>query len=274
MNLEDLFVSYRQVEPISFNPINPVFSNELYGNLERVKKFTQNFEDSEVSNQLGDNNQEQNNYYDWKVNVKYSPKPTTKPPQPNNVSKQQQATNTSKEVINKPINTDMLDMKQESSLLKKYRSSPNYSEFRKELDKFITNNPQYRNIKNNLDYLAALESNYVKNVDNYAGSKALGWFQFLDNTRSTYNQQSREEFANDSQAQLKAAAQYYSDLQKQVQNWGGDPDDFVTMYSAWWRPESTRKYIEDNNYDYHTQYNESLSKIRKRAQDLFINGKN
>ena len=62
MNLEDLFVSHRQVEPISFNPITPVFSNELYGNLALVKKLTQNLEDSEVGNQLDADNQEQNSY--------------------------------------------------------------------------------------------------------------------------------------------------------------------------------------------------------------------
>ena len=139
---------------------------------------------------------------------------------------------------------------------------------KKELDTFIANNPQYSNIKNNLDYLAALESRYNMSVENYAGSKALGWFQFMDDTRKPYNNQSRQQFANDAQAQLLTAAKYYTDLQKQVKGWGGDPDDFVTMYGAWWRPDSAKKYIQNPSHNHSTIYNEDFQTIRQRAKDL------
>lgn len=234
MNLEDLFVSYKQVQPATFTP--PDFSyytdTPLYLNLDRAQKVTQDGEPDESIDQAVP---ESENSYTWSVgttNKTQQKKPTT------------------------------------SATLTKYRSSSGYSKFKSELDKFIQNNQQYSSIKDSLDYLAALESRYQMDVENKAGSSALGWFQLLDSTRSAYNSQSREDFAKDPQAQLKAAAQHYTALQKQIKNWGGDPNDFVTMYSAWWRPESAKRYIEDNTYDYRTRYNESLCDIRKRASDL------
>ena len=233
MNLEDLFVSYKQVQPATFTPPDVSRSTDIpiYLNLDRAQKVTQDEEPEESSDQVVP---EQENGYTWSVH-------TTRGTQKN------------------PITTKALT---------EYRSNSNYTKFKSELDKFIQDNQQYSSIKDSLDYLAALESRYEMGVENKAGSSALGWFQFMDDTRAAYNSQSREDFAKDPQAQLKAAAQHYTALQKQIKNWGGDPDDFVTMYSAWWRPESARRYIKDNTYDYRTRYNESLSTIRKRASDL------
>lgn len=161
-----------------------------------------------------------------------------------------------------PVTTSKLDT---------YRTgenADNYKKFRKELDTFIENNPQYASIKENLDYLAALESEYKLGVENYQGSGALGWFQFMDDTRKAYNKQSRQEFSNDAQQQLLAAAKHYTNLQNNIRARGGDHKDFVTMYGAWWRPASAYAYLKDNTYDYKTKYNESLSGVRKRAQEL------
>lgn len=157
-----------------------------------------------------------------------------------------------------------------SITLKKVRedNQQDYANFRQELDKFIELNPKYTNIKEQLDYLAALESEYKMGVPNAQGSGALGWFQFMDSTRKPYNQQTRAQFAQDPQAQLLAAAQYYTHLQNNIRARGGDPKDFVTMYGAWWRPGSAYAYLKDDKHDYKTQYNESFSRIRKRAQDL------
>lgn len=158
-----------------------------------------------------------------------------------------------------------------SAKLEKYRTgenAKNYQNFKQELDKFIENNPQYASIKDNLDYLAALESEYKLGVENYQGSGALGWFQFMDNTRKAYNKQSREDFSKDAQAQLLAAAQHYTNLQNNIRARGGNHKDFVTMYGAWWRPESAYAYLKDDKYDFKTQYGESLSGIRQRAQNL------
>lgn len=157
-----------------------------------------------------------------------------------------------------------------SITLKKIRedNQQDYATFRQELDKFIEQNPKYTNIKEHLDFLAALESSYKMGIPNTQGSGALGWFQFMDDTRKPYNQQTRAQFAQDPQAQLLAAAQYYTHLQNNIRARGGDPKDFVTMYGAWWRPSSAYAYLKDAKHDHKTQYNESFSKIRKRAQDL------
>ena len=157
-----------------------------------------------------------------------------------------------------------------SITLKKIRKDnpQDYATFRQELDKFIEQNPKYTNIKEQLDYLAALESEYKMGVPNAQGSGALGWFQFMDSTRKPYNQQTRAQFAQDPQAQLLAAAKYYTYLQNNIRARGGDPKDFVTMYGAWWRPSSAYTYLKDNTHDYKTQYNESFIGVRKRAQDL------
>lgn len=264
MKLEDLFVSHKQVDPVSFSPKTPEFTDDIYLNLERAQKVTSPEEQNEP---------ELENTSEWKVPDKntYTWVVNNKPIQTktNTSNTESQQNQTERQIApSKPDQTKTT--KSESNLLKRYRNNENYIVFKQELDKFVQDNPQYNSIKNGLDYLAALESGYKMNVENYQGSTALGWFQFMDNTRHAYNKQSREEFAKDPQAQLKAAAQHYTSLQKQIKKWGGDPNDFVTMYSAWWRPESTRQYLKDSNYNYSTEYNESLSKIRKRASDLFV----
>lgn len=149
-------------------------------------------------------------------------------------------------------------------------SQQDYEFFMQELEKFIAKNPKYKDIKDSLANLAALESNYKLSVENTQGSGALGWFQFMDNTRAAYNTQTREQFAHDPQAQLLAAAQHYTKLQQEIRKRGGNPDDFVTMYGAWWRPSSAYKYLKDPNYDFTTEYNENFQKIRQRARN-FIN---
>lgn len=53
-----------------------------------------------------------------------------------------------------------------------------------------------------------------------------------------------------------------------VRKKGGDPNDFVTMYGAWWRPQSAFEYIKDNNYDYTTKYNEKFSDVIGRAKAI------
>lgn len=143
--------------------------------------------------------------------------------------------------------------------------------FMQELEKFIAQNPKYKDLKDSLSHLAALESNYKLSIENKQGSGALGWFQFMDSTRRAYNTQTREEFAQDPQAQLLAAAQHYTKLQQEIRKRGGDPDDFVTMYGAWWRPASAYQYLKDPNYDITTKYSENFQKIRQRARNFVQN---
>ena len=166
--------------------------------------------------------------------------------------------------------TDNDEYNEEEPLV--YTSAPqDYEFFIQELEKFITENPKYKDIKDSLANLAALESNYKLSIENTQGSGALGWFQFMDNTRAAYNTQTREQFARDPQAQLLAAAQHYTKLQQEIRKRGGDPNDFVTMYGAWWRPASAYQYLLDPNYDITTRYNENFQKIRQRAQNIVRN---
>lgn len=177
---------------------------------------------------------------------------------------------------NDPIDTEHIttDNHKIEIPLKHSPSSADYEFFMQELEKFIEKNPKYKDIKDSLANLAALESNYKLSIENYQGSGALGWFQFMDNTRSSYNTQTREQFAKDPQAQLLAAAQHYTKLQQDIQKRGGDPNDFVTMYGAWWRPASAYQYLKNPDYDFKTKHNESFQQILQRARNLLNkNGK-
>ena len=236
MQLSELFVSHKQVDPVSFEVDEPDTSLPLYYNRARAQKVATPEAPKETDEITED-------LTTWKV----------------------------PEVDDTPgwsVRTAETSAKP-SVKLADYRKSAGYTQFKSELDKFIEKNPNYASIKDSLDYLAALESSYNLGVTNGKGSGALGWFQFLDNTRNIYNKQSRAEFAKDPQAQLMAAAKHYTSLQNSVRNKGGDPNDFVTMYGAWWRPQSAYAYIKDNTHDYKTKYGESFSNIIKRAQELF-----
>jgi hypothetical protein len=237
MQLSELFVSHKQVDPVSFEKDEPDVSLPLYYNRTRAQKVVT----PEVSTEPEETSED---LTAWKV-----PKLDNTP---------DWSVRTTETFASTP-----------SAKLGSYRKSAGYNQFKSELDKFIEKNPNYASIKDSLDYLAALESSYNLGVTNGRGSGALGWFQFLDNTRSMYNNQSRADFAKDPQAQLMTAAKHYTNLQNSVRKKGGDPNDFVTMYGAWWRPQSAYAYIKDNTYDYKTKYGESFSGIRKRAQELF-----
>lgn len=234
MDLQDLFVTYKQVIPVSFTPTTPELPNSIYVNLKRAQQAAQNYNNT-VDNTV--DNEEIDDMSTWKV---------TSP-----IPKKQEVTHV------------------EGKKLQEYRNNSEYKEFKTELDTFIKNNPEYSDIKNELDYLAALESRYRKNVENYQGSKALGWFQFMDSTRAAYNNQSRKDFAEDAQSQLLTAAKHYKYLQKTIKDKGGNPNDFVTMYGAWWRPASAYNYITNPNHNYTSKYYEDFLTIRNRAAELF-----
>lgn len=236
MQLSELFVSHKQVDPVSFEGDEPDISLPLYYNRTRAQKVATPEVPVETEDTIED-------LTTWKV-----PEVDTAP--------------------GWSVRTEETSVKPFAKLAD-YRKSAGYRQFKSELDKFIEKNPNYASIKDNLDYLAALESSYNLGITNGKGSGALGWFQFLDNTRNMYNKQSRADFAKDPQAQLMAAAQHYTSLQNSVRNKGGDPNDFVTMYGAWWRPQSAYAYIKDSTHDYRTKYGESFSSVRKRAQELF-----
>ena len=236
MNLSDLFVSYNQVKPIAPRIIKDDYQSTLYPNLNRVKKVTEDPQEDEEPTETS----ETSDTSTWEVK-------STSEVSPAEVKKTSGRTPTAK--------------------LNEYQKSAGYKHFQSELDKFVKNNAQYAHLKDSLNYLAALESSYNMEANN-SKSNALGWFQFLDDTRSKYNTQSREEFARDAQSQLLTAAKHYTALQEGIKARGGDHNDFVTMYGAWWRPASAYAYINNSDYDYTTKHNERFSDIRRRASEI------
>ena len=258
MELSDLFVNYKTVDPVVFNLDTPELPKSLYLNFERAQKAASgDVDDFDVN---GDDTSDWvvgKDVLDWRVNNAHKNEEEITIPYREGVKPDPE-----------PEKKSDSSNKTGSTTLQQYRDSQDYQNFKQQLDTFINNNAQYASIKDSLDYLAALESRYQMGVENYQGSKALGWFQFMDKTRKPYNNQTRQQFANDAQAQLLTAAKYYTDLQNRVRQWGGDPNDFVTMYGAWWRPESARQYIQNGNHNHRTIYNEDFLTIRQRAQDL------
>ena len=258
MELKDLFVSYKQVDPIEHSFIKPEMPAMMYVNIDRAQKVV------EKDQKAGET---ESNTRNWVVGKDELDRKVNSVPK----NKEEEITIPYGEGVKpnpKPEKKSNSSNKTASTTLQQYRDSQDYQNFKQQLDTFINNNAQYASIKDSLDYLAALESRYQMGVENYQGSTALGWFQFMDKTRKPYNNQTRQQFANDAQAQLLTAAKYYTDLQNRVRQWGGDPNDFVTMYGAWWRPESTRQYIQDSNHNHRTKYNEDFLTIRQRAQNL------
>ena len=148
MRLEDLFVSHKQVSPVSFTEEIPELPNTIYLNLERAQKATQQEQVQQESDEdasLWKIGGYDGNYHNWKVKK-------SKPTHNAESKKDGQVVNDDSKVAyneNKGSQT-------ESKLLKSYRNNLDYKSFKKELDTFIANNPQYSNIKNNLDYLTLL----------------------------------------------------------------------------------------------------------------------
>ena len=262
MQLNELFVSHKQVDPVSFLKQDPELEKPIYFNLERAQQAASRQESSGSSADMsswkvGGNDDDR---YAWVVGYKKDT-PKVQPP----ILPQEEKEETKKEDI---IPENTLRAYSGSEKLQALHKTPQYHKFKSELDKFMKYHPEYKSITDALDYVAALESSYNMSSRNGAGSGALGWFQFMDNTRHAYNKQSREEFSKDPQAQLLAAAQHYTSLQNQIKSKGGDPDDFVTMYGAWWRPASAIAYIKDPSHDIHTRWGESFGMVRRRAADL------
>lgn len=124
-----------------------------------------------------------------------------------------------------------------------------YQQFQSQLNEYLKNNPQYEGYRDMLTNIAAMESSFDQYATNPA-SKALGYFQFLDSTRKDYNNMSRQEFANDSQAQFESAIQHLKYLKKRIQR-NVDSETIANsnltplqlMYGMWWRPKTMENYL-------------------------------
>lgn len=225
MTLNELFTSYNQVFPVTFQSND----NEIYSNLNRAKSASNNWKTGQHSSD--------SLYRHWK--------------------------------------TDIIPLNNQTKNIKYDNNNENYKNFDRNLNTFINTNNQYEYLKYDLTAIAKLESEFDQTVGNNS-STAIGWFQFLDGTRREFSSLTKEEFVNDPQEQLLAASKRIRTLKKQITNWGGNPDDFPTLYLAWWNPGSAKEYCKTGKLSNESinggNQNETPEKIYNKAKDL-VNGK-
>lgn len=144
-------------------------------------------------------------------------------------------------------NTDLLP----SSVLDSIRNNQSgYEEFLKHLRIYSQQHNIYPEDKDMLIGIAALESNFNSRISNGASS-ASGWFQFVDNTRKSYSNVTKEQFLNNSQLQIDAAYKHLQDVKEQAKTFmdrygtsrGLTP--FQIVRGMWFRPESMRSYLQN-----------------------------
>ena len=145
-----------------------------------------------------------------------------------------------------------------------------YNKFVRDFDKYLQLNQQYAGDKDVLTSIAALESGYKPSISN-KHSGALGYFQFLDSTRTAYNKSTREQFANDTNQQFDAAVQHYNAIKKQLSKYQNEIKnsgltDLQVAYGMWWRPGSMLNYLKTGKDGYVNKSDGmTLEKILQRA---------
>ena len=145
-----------------------------------------------------------------------------------------------------------------------------YDKFVSDFDTYLKNNSQYAADRDILTSIAALESGYKPSVSN-KNSGALGYFQFLDSTRSDYNNSTREQFANDTNQQFDAATRHYANIKRQLSRYQNEIknsglNDLQVAYGMWWRPGSMINYLRTGKDDYVNKSDGmTLEKILQRA---------
>lgn len=153
---------------------------------------------------------------------------------------------------------------------KRVSRSAGYNNFVTAYDKFLAENPQYSKYKDLLTSIAGLESSYQQDISN-KHSSALGWFQFLDKTRSNYTNTSREEFASNPNLQFEVASRHMDDIMRQVSPYKDRAKELgltylQLVYGMWWRPKSMINYLKTGSDNYVNKGdNMTLQKILKYA---------
>lgn len=155
--------------------------------------------------------------------------------------------------------------------VRKVNNKDGYRQFQSQLDEYFVNNPQDSGYRDMLTNIAAMESSFKQDATN-KWSSALGYFQFIDGTRKRYNNMSRNEFANNSQEQIRVAIQHLKDLKADVQrnidnetiaNSGLTP--LQIMYGMWWRPKSMYNYLRTGKDNFSTKDGMNIEKILEKA---------
>ena len=144
-------------------------------------------------------------------------------------------------------NTDLIPPSVQDSI---NRNQPGYQEFLKHLRLYSQQHNISKEDKDMLIGIAALESSFNPKISNEVSS-ASGWFQFIDNTRKSYSNVSKEQFLNNSQSQIDAAYKHLQDVKKQaktfIDRYGTRREltPFQIVRGMWFRPESMRSYLQN-----------------------------
>lgn len=119
--------------------------------------------------------------------------------------------------------------------------------------------------------IAGNESTYDSNADN---GSAIGWFQFMDDTRAGLgNTMSRQEFINNKTAQIDLALDLFPQLINTLNQWrnkyGTKYIDNLTddqlLYGMWWRPQSVLNVITTGSDDFIDSQGTTLSDVLKKG---------
>ena len=166
-----------------------------------------------------------------------------------------------------PVNTNSIFTDKILKIQNNNRS--NYKHFREQLELYAKEHDIDSETVDILDAIVALESRYDMKASN-KNSSALGWFQFLDGTRSQYTKLNRDKFAKDPQAQIDAAVKHYKYLQNRLNKVENVHNIQLTplqkMYAAWWNPGSLENYYRTGADDFQTNSDKmDLYKIIKKA---------
>lgn len=154
----------------------------------------------------------------------------------------------------------------------KSNNSLGYTKFNEAFDKYLEVHPEYKDAKNILTAIAAMESNYNQGIKN-PHSSATGYFQFIDSTRKNFSNVSRDEFIKDPNNQFDAAVKYYRQIQNtlkpyqnKIKKLGLTP--LQVVYGMWWNPKSVINYLNTGSDSYLSKSDGmTLAKIFNKAKN-------
>ena len=154
---------------------------------------------------------------------------------------------------------------------KKYQKKATPASFTEQFDSYLRDNPQDADTRDILTSIARLESSFDPTVPSKYSS-ALGYFQFVDDTRKDYDSSSREEFSNDPSKQFAAAVKHYRKLKKSLIPYesaykarGLTP--LQAMYGMWWRPGSFINYVTKGKDNFVSKDGMTIEKILEKAKN-------
>ena len=155
--------------------------------------------------------------------------------------------------------------------IKRVNNLSNYNKFMNELNTYADKYGLDEQTKKELEYLAAVESDYNQKALNTT-STAAGYFQFLDSTRKDYSNVSKEQFLNSPEEQFNAATKYLKYLKTALikpdiwQKGRENLSDFQILYGVWWRPKSIINYIKNGKDTYVNPDGMTLERILNYAK--------